>query len=178
VALVLAAGHATKVPAEVAEKKKLIDDHGLVEGLDVLWTHDLIEGNTACPREVVSDLFGVSNLFVYASWREVCPQVLLEARVSGCLSVLNKHVQPLAEFGGQEAIYFSATHKTPGKIDYACGDLKECKYTAEVEYFDELAGLIMKRVPSKKHQWLFCYDFIWEHQMKPLLYGEASCDQS
>lgn len=173
VALVLAAGHAWKVPVEIAAQKRRMDDAGLVEGVDYLWTHDMIDGHRSCPREVVADLFQAANLFVYGSWRENCPQALLEARTAGCLLVVNKHVKPLVEFAGADAITFTATHKTPGKTDYADGDLQEASYANATEYFDQLAGLIMARLPSKKHQWLFCYDFIWRHQLRPLLYGDA-----
>ena len=177
VALVLACGHAWKVPEDIAAKKEWIESQGLVEGVDFLWTHDHIDGQRHCPREVVSDLFGVSNLFVYASWREVCPQVLLEARTSGCLLVVNRHTQPLAEFSGQEAIYFDGTTKTPGKHDYTEGDLQECTYRDEFEYFDFLAAEIIDKLPSKKHQWLFCYENIWNNQMGPLLYGRKRDDR-
>lgn len=176
VALVLAAGHAPKASAEIAAKKTWIESQGLMEGVDVLWTHDYTDDQAACPREVVSDLFSASNLFVYASWREVCPQVLLEARISGCLLVVNRHTPPLAEFSGQEALYFSATTKTPGKRDYEEGDLLRCDYRDEADYFDQLADEIMERLPSKKHQWLFCYENIWNHQLGPLLYGRARND--
>lgn len=58
------------------------------------------------PAKVVSDLFRLSNVFIFPSISENCSLVLLEAMLSGCLLVLNKDCSGLQEFGGDGALYF------------------------------------------------------------------------
>jgi len=56
--------------------------------------------------KVVSDLFRLSNIFIFPSVSENCSLVLLEAMLSGNMLVLNKDCSGLPEFGGTNALYF------------------------------------------------------------------------
>ena len=56
--------------------------------------------------KIVSDLFRLSNVFIFPSISENCSLVLLEAMLSGNLLVLNKDCSGLQEFGGDNALYF------------------------------------------------------------------------
>lgn len=56
--------------------------------------------------DVVSDLFRLSNVFIFPSISENCSLVLLEAMLAGNLLVLNKDCSGLQEFGGENALYF------------------------------------------------------------------------
>lgn len=56
--------------------------------------------------KVVSDLFRLSNVFIFPSISENCSLVLLEAMLSGSLLVLNKDCSGLQEFGAENALYF------------------------------------------------------------------------
>lgn len=58
------------------------------------------------PPKVVSDLFRLSNVFIFPSISENCSLVLLEAMLAGNLLVLNEDCSGLREFGGDAAIYF------------------------------------------------------------------------
>jgi glycosyltransferase involved in cell wall biosynthesis len=56
--------------------------------------------------DVVSQLFRLSNVFIFPSISENCSLVLLEAMLAGNLLVLNEDCTGLKEFGGDDAIYF------------------------------------------------------------------------
>jgi len=58
------------------------------------------------PQEVVSNLFRLSNVFIFPSISENCSLILLEAMLSGNLLVLNEDCSGLKEFGRDHAIYF------------------------------------------------------------------------
>lgn len=57
------------------------------------------------PREYVSELFRLSNVFIFPTYSENCSLVLLEAMASGNFLVLNKMCTGLLEFGGENALY-------------------------------------------------------------------------
>lgn len=58
------------------------------------------------PQEVVSNLFRLSNTFIFPSTSENCSLVLLEAMLSANLLVLNEDCHGLQEFGKENALYF------------------------------------------------------------------------
>src|SRR3990167_8339059 len=64
------------------------------------------ENELGVPREVVSQLFQLSNIFIFPSISENCSLVLLEAMLSKNLLVLNDSVMPMREFGKENALYF------------------------------------------------------------------------
>lgn len=60
------------------------------------------------PREVVSQLFHLSNLFIFPSNSENCSLVLMEAMLSKNLLVLNDNsFLPFREFAKENALYFN-----------------------------------------------------------------------
>lgn len=170
VALVLANANSSKRRAEIANKKKYMESLGLKENEDYLWTCD-INNDKPIPRKDVADIFKLSNLFVFASWRETVGNVFQEAKISGCLLVLNHALPCLQEMGGKDAIYIMTDHKTPGVRDGEPGDFQKVMYQngTENSFFDEVAATVIKRLPDKSHQWSFSLDSIFEQQMCPLL---------
>jgi len=188
VALIFANSHAKSMLRQLQQKKKGLGRIGLIEGEDYVFTHDIMFEKygdyRALSQQAVADLFKVSNLFVFASWREVCPNVLLEAKINDNLLVVNEKVLPLVEFAGagynfetangterEGAIYFQATSKTPGVQDGVRGDMSNIIYKNEKEYYMRLAKEILRRIPSTKYMWEFSYEKIWQQQFQPLLYG-------
>lgn len=67
--------------------------------------------------KIISDLFRISNVFIFPTISEVCSLVLLEAMLSGNLLVLNKKVQSLYEFGGDHAIYVDFEYREPLEVN-------------------------------------------------------------
>lgn len=169
VALILANANSRKRPSELEDKKRWMASKGLVDGEDFLWTSD-INDHKPLPRKVVSDLFKVSNYFVFTSWRETVGNVFQEAKISGCQLVLNHNLPCLREMGGKEAIYVNVTHKTPGVRDGQPGDLQMINYDpSEDNYWDDVVQALIPRLPDLSHKWYFSFDNIWKYQFWPLL---------
>jgi glycosyltransferase involved in cell wall biosynthesis len=177
VALIMANANARGVQAEIKAKKDFMKSLGLEENKDFLFTSDWTS-NRPLPRAAVANLFLVSNLFVFASWREVCPNVLLEGEISGNLLAINAMNPALPEFAGENHIKFTADAKTPGVPDGVSGDLTRIEYhSGEERYFDWIAAIIGDHLPDRSYQWAYSYEKIWETQMRPLLYGGIGGDR-
>ena len=166
VALILANANARRMSFEIHRKKELCEEVGLVEGEDYLYTSDIIDQKGPLPRAAVANLFLVSNVFVFGSWREVCPNVLLEAKISGNLLVVSQDLAPGVEFAGPRAIYFRSSAKKPGIPD-GPGDMRRVRQTDKD--WDDLARTIIDKAPSREHLWDFSFERIWEDQFSPLL---------
>jgi glycosyltransferase involved in cell wall biosynthesis len=173
VALVFANANASRVQSEIMVKKSLATSKGLIENEDFVFTSDLNE-NRPLPRKAVSDIYKLANLFVFASYSEVSPNVELEAKISGNLLVLSNRLPSLAEFGGAQAMYFDASFRTPGIQSGDTGDLQLVNYhPTEDDYFNELVDKVIPRLPDRSGLWEFSYEKIWYEQFKPLLLKEG-----
>jgi len=169
VALILANANSKKRMDEMRLKKEWMNHLGLVENEDYLWTCD-INIHKPIPRKSIADLYKLSNLFVFASWRETVGNVFQEAKISGCQLVLNENLPCLKEMGGRDAIYINFSHKTPGIRDGQAGDFRLVSYNPSIaQYFDEIAMMVIPRLRDLKNQWYFSLDRIWLDQMEPLL---------
>jgi len=171
VGVVFPNANAGKRTNEIIERKALLAAQGLEDKKDFLFTSDLLD-NKPLPRKSVADMFRISNLFVFASYSEVSPNILLEAQISECLCVLTNRVASISEFGGPGAVYFDASYKTPGIPSGEVGDLQEVSFKDEEKYFDEVAAKIIPRL-RPKHIWQYSYEWIWENQFKKLLEEKA-----
>jgi glycosyltransferase involved in cell wall biosynthesis len=169
VALVLANSNSNGMHNFIDMKKAQAKELGLVEGDDFLFTSD-ITGKEALPRETVANLFLASNVFVFGSWREVCPNVVLEAKISGNLLAINAGLSCAHEFGGDEAIYFSGTAKRPGVPDGGAADRIETATD-----YDDLARKIIAKAPDQTAKWEYSYERIWNDQFLPLLVHAIRC---
>lgn len=121
--------------------------------------------------KIVSDLFRLSNVFIFPSISENCSLVLLEAMLSGNLLVLNKDCSGLNEFGTSNALYFKM-----GNLDM--GIRNEEVALRNENYFRDIALIIRsefennpvlqaKRRTIKK----FNYDVICD-QIESLIYEQ------
>lgn len=176
VAIIFANANSRSVQTEIQTKKVLMRErYNLIENEDYLFTSDIIKNRKPLPRKDVADLFRMSNLFVFGSWRETVGNCFQEAKASGCLLVLSSGLPSALEMGGKDAIYFQTTHKTPGVRDGYTGDTRQVKYNDENGYFDYYAKLIIDRLdqmPKLVDRWQFSWEWIWENQFKNLIYGE------
>mgnify|MGYP001569006012 CR=1 FL=1 len=71
------------------------------------------EHELGVPPKVVSDLFRLSNVFIFPTVSENSSLVLLEAMLSGNLLVLNQRVGTLKEHAGDSALYFDFDYREP-----------------------------------------------------------------
>jgi len=124
------------------------------------------EWEQGVPKEVVSDLFKLSNLFVFPTKSENCPLILLEAMLSGCILILNNSVPALREFGQDNALYFNF-----GSLD------QQVNFDDRDRYMSDIAKIITTELNNNralKGQNLikqkFNYDFIFKKMIEPLFY--------
>lgn len=166
VALILPNANANRVEFELCAMKKDFTRWGLKENEDFLFTSNILD-NKPCPRNVVADLFQISNLFVFASWRENCPNILLEAKTAGCLLAINAGLPMSQEFGGPLALYFNSTTKIPGVPDGA-GDRIVVDGEGPIK---KLCDQIDEVIPgyNLQERWRFSFERIWFEQFQPLL---------
>lgn len=178
VALIFAVANSRGQQQEIAAKDKMLAKMGLIRDEDYMWTYEVTEKFRPLPRQCIADLFKMSNVFVWASWRETVGNVFQEAKISGNFMVLSNGLPSNQEMGGgPNTVYFPATHKTPGVKDGRTGDLqlvhyldRETRQENPEKYFDELTDNFVDRIPTRKHQWQFSYEWIWQNQLEPLLY--------
>ena len=118
------------------------------------------------PREVVSQLFLLSNLFVFPTISENCSLVLLEATMSKNLLVLNDDCQQLKEFGGINALYMKFSSKDT-----------TTNYNNEEQYYEDWAKIIENQMLTNKPQngqrdlfKKYNLDQIFLHSIEPLYY--------
>lgn len=175
VAICFANANSRSVQAEIQrEKENMRDNYNLIENEDYVFTSDLMKNLKPLPRKDVADLFRISNLFVFGSWRETVGNCFQEAKASGCLLVLSDGLPSALEMGGKDAIYFKTTHKTPGVRDGYSGDTQQVRYNDEIGYFDYYAKMILERLGTTTpltERWKFSWEWIWNNQLKELIYG-------
>lgn len=167
VKLVLVNAHSNNNEGKVAKLR----EYGTKLGLD---NKDLIitsEGGhlRGLPREVVADLFQISNLFVFPSTSEVCPNVLLEASIAGNFLVINESLPCLKDFcsgkvlanWGFGSVHFNVNHENE---------------KAEENWYKEVAKIIAGEIykertyHTRKHAFQhFNYKYVFEKQFLPMI---------
>ncbi len=96
------------------------------------------------PSKVVSDLFRLSNVFIFPTVSENCSLILLEAMLAGNLLVLNKDCTGLDEHAGKEnAIYLKF-----GNFDMGVRNTEHA--TERDEYLRDVALIIKDAVENSK----------------------------
>lgn len=172
VGLVFCNANARRVKIELEQKREFMKEKGLIEGVDYMFTHEL-DDFKPMPRQVVRDLMQISNIFVFASWRETTGNAFQEAQISDNLLVLNQNLPCVRELARRDdrVIWLDTSYKTPGKRDGQTGDLQQVNYQPdEREYFDWFARTrIIPNLRSKRYMWDFSFERIWFDQFKPLL---------
>lgn len=118
------------------------------------------------PREVISQLFQLSNLFIFPTISENCSLVLLEAMLSKNLLVLNKNVPQLKEFAKENALY----------MEFDSKDTK-VNYQDEEQYYKDWAAIIENQMNQNKSLLAqrdllrnYNLDQIFKRQIEPLYY--------
>lgn len=120
------------------------------------------------PKEVINQLFQISNLFIFPTISENCSLILLEAMLSKNLLVLNADVPQLREFGKDNALYMQFEGKDT-KVNYSNEDQYYADWAAIVENkMNQQTALLAQRNALKNHN----LDHIFTHQIQPLYYEE------
>jgi len=113
--LIVPNAHANAQPEQrsISELKVWAAEQG-VENNEIIFTSQFgKEYELGVPPKVVSDLFRISNIFIFPTVSENSSLVLLEAMLSGNLLVLNAAVGTLREHAGEGALYFDFSYREP-----------------------------------------------------------------
>jgi hypothetical protein len=176
VGLVFCNANARKVQIEITAKKEYMRSVGLVENQDYMFTHGIDEYKPM-PRKVIRDLLHVSNIFVFASWRETTGNAFQEAQISDNLLILNKNLPCLQELSRTDdrKVWLDLSYKTPGRQDGKTGDFQLKNYhPSKEEYFNTYVWTeVMPRLRDKRYMWAFSMEKIWFGQFLPVLQEAA-----
>lgn len=117
-------------------------------------------------RDIVSQLFQLSNLFVFPTISENCSLILLEAMLSKNLLVLNANVAQLREFGGNNVLYMEFGGKDQ-RVNYANEDQYYAEWAAIIENkMNQQTALLGQRDLLKNYS----LDQIFRCSLEPLYY--------
>jgi hypothetical protein len=119
------------------------------------------------PHEVVRDLFTLGNLFIFPSYSENCPLVLLEAMAGKNILVLNQDFPAMKDFAQEHALYFRFSSTVAPNPDFP-GGLDN--------YYKDVATLIISEYGQNKAVQAqtrlrreFNIDKIWFTQLQPAI---------
>jgi len=155
--------------------KEIIGATGCEFGLDekdITFTTDLGYPR-GFPRQGVMDLFTLSNLFIFPSYSEAFPLIVLEAASRGNFLVVNERVPALEEIGKSIHAYFMRWDAR--NFGY---DTQENYHPSEQVYLEEHAARIVNLM--RENSVLFAKtlvrqryspQWIWKNQFEPLLEG-------
>lgn len=152
--------NATKDQKLIADMYVWAGDRNINHG-ELIFTSQEGYEHGVSPR-VVSDLFRLSNIFIFPTISENSSLVLLEAMLSGNLLILNKEVGTLREHAGENALYMDFNYREPKEKNEAYY-LDLAKIIAS--QFENDKGLQVKRRALKD----FNIDSIYK-QVEHLLY--------
>jgi hypothetical protein len=163
----------TNAHANGSNEKLAIDDlirRGIDFGLsrsDIIFTSlESKQYEVGVPKEIVSQLFLLSNLFVFPTLSENGPLILLEAALSKCLLVLNESFAPLREFFGENALYFKF-----GSL------IENVRYSDEDKWYRDVAMIIIGELNKNrplnaftKLKQKFNRQYTFKNQLEPLFW--------
>ena len=172
VSLVVANAHANdkREKQVIGEVLSYASQKGLSVGEIIFTSLEGSEYELGVPREVIAQLFMLSNLFIFPSVSENGPLILYEAMLSKCLLVLNSSVPCMREFGQENALYFKF-----GSI------WENVEYDDKEKFMMDVAKIIMSEFSINKAlkgqnfiKQKLNYDKVFESQILPLLheYGD------
>ncbi len=150
----------------IARTSSFAAQHGLNASEVIFTSLEDVNYESGVPRDVVSQLFLLSNVFIFPSTSENCSLILLEAMLAGNVLVLNDDVPSMREFGKGNALYFgfSSIHT-------------DRNYADRESYMNEVALHIISELsinrPLKAQRDVlknFNYDKIFKEQIEPLFY--------
>lgn len=160
--------------ANADKDKKLVDqmiELGREQGLDhtdLIFTsyHNKPKWELGVPSQVISELFRLTNVFIFPSRSENCSLVLLEAALSKNLLVLNEDFSPMKDFFHEQALYFGF-----GSLNV------DRNYENEDLWYEDVAKIILSELKENKAlnsfnklKQKFNMDSIFVEQIEPLLF--------
>lgn len=158
---------------------------GLEVGVDVIWTSRYCEERIkeekeketpaaaeikrwndwrySVPHTVVRDLTLMANTFIFPSVSECCSLIQAEAAVSGKFMVVNRDFLPMLEFTTPQVLHYEFNRNDPDSN----GAYYEC---VAREVWANLQANPMFVNTTRARTITYNRDWIWTHQLEPLLY--------
>lgn len=128
---------------------------------------DVPNNELGVPHKVVQDLFQLSNVFLFPSYSENCPLILLEAMAGKNVLVLNQDFPAMKDFGQENAMYFRFSSTVAPNPDFPGG---------EENYYRDVAILVLSELDQNKAikaqtkiRKEFNVDYIFKQQLEPAI---------
>ncbi len=162
--LIVPNAHANAQPEQrlISETRMWAAEQGLENNELIFTSQERKEFELGVSPQIVSDLFRISNVFIFPTVSENSSLVLLESMLSANLQVLNANVGTLREHAGDNALY----------VDFTYRDDKE----KNEAYYLDLARIIASQFENDKALQVkrramqkFNYDSIYK-QIERVLY--------
>lgn len=119
------------------------------------------------PHDMVRNLLTLSNIFLFPSYSENCPLVLLEAMAAKNILVLNQDFPAMKDFGEDNALYFRFSSTVAPNPEFPNGLDK---------YYEDIAILVIAEYEQNgavkaqtKLRREFNIDYIWKRQLEPAI---------
>ena len=150
--------------AKIDEYRKLAESLGLKDKHDIIFSCDVEKKyHVGFPHAMISDLFQVTNLFIFPTREESFGLVVPEAALSGNFLVLNRNLYNQIEITAHNALYFEfGSHE----VNFTPGD----------GYFNEVAKVILGRLRENEmfKTQTFCrqkynYDYLYATCYAPIM---------
>ena len=156
------------------EKDKIEDMYRLaqecgLERRELIFTSliDVPKYEQGVSHDVVRDLFTLSNVFLFPSYSENCPLVLLEAMAGKNVLVLNQDFPAFKDFADNDALYFRFSSTVAPEPQFPNG---------EGNYYRDVAILILNELEQNKSikaqttlRKKFNMDYIFKRQLEPAM---------
>lgn len=173
VGLVICNSNGRKRLEEIQAKIKFAEECGLVNEDDIVFTstlaNDIYKIESELPNRCVSQLFQISNLFIFPSLAEVCSNLMLEASMGKNLLVINSDLAALTDFVDDTAV-IKYPFTSLGSIHYTGRDddglSKLCK---------EIVGQLMSNKTDRQFRRIFREhntNTIYYKYLEPILYED------
>ena len=128
--------------------------------IDKQWEHGI-------PHDVVLQLFGLSDVFLFPSVSENCPLVLLEAAAKKNLLVLNEDFSPMKDFVGGDALYFKFDSVTT-VTNHPRGEDTYYEDVAKITLSELSANRVYRSSVTTRQRFNIFSNF--KNELEPLLY--------
>lgn len=158
--------------AEIQKVLEFGEQYGLEPMEDLIFTSFVNSTyESGIPHDAVLQLFQLSDVFIFPSYSENCPLILLEAALTKNLLVLNEDFSPMKEFVGSNALYF--------KFDSVRTTSTHPR--GEDTYYRDIAKIIAAELISNRiytcHKEIrnkFSMNYIFKNQLEPIFYEQES----
>lgn len=156
------------------ELRKLAQEKGLTD-IELTFTSQFDSSLEArCPRQMVKDLFQISNVFIMASRSESYSLITQEASLCGNVILLNRDFPPFIDIFG-DAPYQGQFSSAMDALTGLNGETST-NYGSRDDYMSDMAGMLIYEVKNNRvirskdrARKLRNLDYVFRHELEPLI---------